>query len=188
MYDSISKSNEWGILDDLKDIFENTNKWLIFAESKNGILLGLNGVILFKISDCLNGIEVTMLNTKMIWILFIVFLISTVIILKSFFPNYSTFMDKPINMCKEVYDGSNVLMFYEEISKYESSEMYLRDLYKYYFDKDVEPQNMKKYELDYAKEILINSRITSSKYKHFKWALRLDSLAIILLVIFYVVA
>lgn len=179
---------EVNILNELKDIFENTNRWLAFAESKNGVLLGVNGLFLFKMLDWLNGVEDSILNTKMIWILLIIFISTTLLILKSFFPNCSSFIDKEIDTCKESNGYSRILIFYEDISKYESSKIYLMDIYKYYFKVDVDLKELTKHELDYAKEILINSRIASYKYKCFKWALKFNGFGILLLVLFHLIS
>ena len=183
----ILNKKEATILDDLKDIFDNINQWLIFAESKNGVLLGINGLFLFKMLDNLNGVEESILNTKMIWLLLIIFIVATIIILKSFFPICSVFEDKPVNLCKET-DDSKILIFYEDISKYENSSMYLRDLYRYYYDTDIDLKDLLKYELDYSKEILINSRIASYKYRCFKWALKLNGLGVFFLILFHFIS
>ena len=48
--------------------------------------------------------------------------------------------------------------------------MYLKDLYKKYFDYDVD--DIPKLNLDYSKQILINSKITQNKLDLFKSVLR----------------
>lgn len=75
------------IIDILKGILENTNKWLIFAETKNGVLLGINGLFLFKMFDYLDdlALDKSLLNIKMSWILLLIFAAAILIILKSFF-------------------------------------------------------------------------------------------------------
>lgn len=188
MVSDILDNREVNVLEDLKDIFENINQWLIFAETKNGVLLGINGLFIFKMLDSLNGVEESILNTNMMWSLLITFVITTIIILKSFFPVCSVFEDKPVNLCKEIDGNSKVLIFYEDISKYENSKIYLRDLCRHYYDIDVNFDDLKKYELDYSKEILINSRITSYKYRCFRWALKLNGLGIFLLILFHFIS
>lgn len=74
-------------------------------------------------------------------------------------------------------------MFYLDIDKYESYNQYLIDIHKYYFDRDAEITDLKRIEIDYAKEILINSKITTEKYKLFKLALKLNFAAIIIFII-----
>ena len=49
-----------------------------------------------------------------------------------------------------------------------------------------EIEDLKKMELDYAKEILINSRITSYKYKLFRNAMKLNFIGIFMFIIFLI--
>lgn len=68
------------------------------------------------------------------------------------------------------YENGDVLIFFGSISNYNNSELYLKDLYKKYFDYDVD--DIPKLNLDYSKQILINSKITQNKLDLFKSVLR----------------
>lgn len=182
----------------LKEIFENINKWLHFAEAKNAALIGLNGAFLFKlieiISDQMDGelyniITVNIIGGKLLCsitllgIVVILYLGAILLSLKSFLPNTSKIEISNELIEKNNYGQDRILMFYLDIDKYESYNQYLIDIHKYYFDRDVEITDLKRIEIDYAKEILINSKITTEKYKLFKLALKLNFAAITVFII-----
>lgn len=178
------------VLNELKDIFENVNRWLQFAEAKNGALIGINGLFLFKsidfFIDTING-KLTS-SIVLIGVTILIFLLGMVKSLKSFFPNDSVYEDQNDDLERIDDNENNVLIFYNDICKYKSSKKYLITVYKDYFDKDIQSRNLRKIELDYAKEILINSRITSYKNNSFKLALKLNFMAIFVFLIFLIVA
>ena len=136
MDNSSDAINNDEVIDILKEIFKNINDWLIFAETKNGVLLSINGILLFRILDYLGESDVdnTLLNIKMIWILIIIFLVAILIILKSFFPNSSVLVDENNNASGHSCNSLGILIFYKDISKYECSKLYLQDIYKYYLN------------------------------------------------------
>lgn len=177
-------------LEILKDTFENTNRWLQFAETKSGALIGVNGLFLFKSVDYLFEI----LNGKLKVNIFIVgfmtavFFTAIILALKSFFPNTSVTKETTDASDNDSSGNERILIFFEDICKYQNPSMYLQDIYKYYLDTDVRIKDLKKIELDYAEEIFINSRITSYKYRLFKLALKLNFIAIIIFVIFLIMA
>mgnify|MGYP000858739681 CR=1 FL=1 len=175
----------------LKEVFENTNRWLQFAEAKNGALIGVNGLFLFKSIDYLfeviNG-KITV-NIFIVGFMTAVFFTSTIISLISFLPNTSVTEETAEDISRNNNSVEcGVLIFFEEINNYKNQSAYLRDIYKYYLNKNVKIKNLNKIELDYAKEILINSRITSYKYRLFKLAIRLNLIAIVVFFIFLIIA
>jgi len=179
------------VLKELKDIFENVNRWLQFAEAKNGALIGINGVFLFKSVDFLFDIINGKLNGSKVLVTssLLIFSVAMIIALKSFLPNTGVFEDKEVNEeIQNINENNMVLIFFEDICKYESSKLYLKDIYQYFFYNEITEENLSRRELDYAKEILINSRIASYKYKLFKRAIKLNFIAIILWVPFLVLA
>lgn len=177
-------------LEMLKDIFENTNTWLHFAEAKNGALIGVNGLFLLKSVDLL--FEILSGNLKagilIVSIQNIIFFTAILISLKSFFPNTNVYKDETEIYDSDASSGDRILIFYEDICKYQSSKLYLRDIYKYYMKTDIKIGKLKKIELDYAKEIFTNSKITSYKYKLFKCAMKLNFIGILVFLIFLVIA
>ncbi|MCG4586313.1 hypothetical protein L0P56_12525, partial [Anaerosalibacter bizertensis] len=156
------------------------------AETKNGILLSINGLFLFRLLDGLDKQSLcnSNLNVRMIWILLIIFSVAIIITLKSFFPNCSVFIFKNIGIYKNDCESSRNLIFYGDISQYDCPKLYLKDIYRHYFNINIDTENLNKYELDYAEEILINSKIAYFKYKSFKEALLLNGIGILLLLIF----
>ncbi|WIF95471.1 hypothetical protein [Caminicella sporogenes] len=188
--DRVDNRNNNRSLEILKEIFENVNRWLQFAEAKNGALVGLNGFFLLKsidfLFDVINGnIKVDVL---LVGGIVAIFFLAMLIALKSFFPNTSVHKDKPDVNYTTISNDDKILIFFEEICKYENCKLYLRDIYKYYLDIDVKIEDLKKIELDYAKEILINCRITSFKYKFFKIALVLNIIGISAILLFIIIA
>lgn len=85
-------------------------------------------------------------------------------------------------------ENSRVLIFYGDINKYNSAKQYLKDIYKYYLEWDINKDDLNKYELDYAEEIVINSKIASYKYKCFKNALKLNGIGLLLLILYYIIS
>lgn len=165
-------------LEILKDIFENVNKWLHFAEAKNAALIGLNGVFLFKSIDFLRlsnnqCIGLPLLST-------LLFLAGIFISLFSFLPNVAKIKEIKIDVDNED-NKNNILIFFSDIKDYKDSKQFLVDIHKFYFNNNIDKDLLNKIELDYAKEIHINSLIASKKYKLFKWSLKLNLVAIFIL-------
>lgn len=159
----------------LKEIFNNVNEWLKFAEAKNGILIALVGTALLtlldKSSDILfldnisisNNIPVIKFDinffVSIYLVLLMVFLVIAIcIILISFLPQ-----TKQVFKIKGVKTKNDNSIFYGDIIKY-TPEEYL---------KFIEPNrtDFTKSELDYACQIVINSHIAYRKYKYFELAL-----------------
>jgi hypothetical protein len=129
--DDVSTGNE--ALNMLKEIFENINRWLQFAEAKHGALIGINGLFLFKSVDYIFGLlEEVGVNVLILWLMTAVFFSAILISLKSFFPNTDVCKDKVNSSDDDDSHSDRVLVFYEDIRKYESSLLYLRDIYKHY--------------------------------------------------------
>lgn len=187
MKNSNDEKKHYESIDILKETFSNINNWLIFAETKNGVLLGINGLYLFKLLEYLTEDELYLssFNTIGIWILIVIFLCAIIVTLKSFFPNYSMPINKNYDIYKDGYGRSRNLIFYRDISRYESPYLYLQDIYIYYLNMDIDKEDLSKYELDYADEIIINSRIACYKYRCFKQSLTLNGLGIFLFMIFH---
>lgn len=172
-------------LEMLKNIFENINRWLNFAEAKNGALLGINSMLLFKAVDYFfEDINCELkINNILVVLMIICFIVGLFIVLISFFPNTGVYKDKPSIPDEDTPNNDRLLIFYEDIKKYPSPEKYLQDIYKHYFGVHVELKGLKRVELDYAVEILSNSKIASYKYKLFKYALILNFIGLLIFII-----
>lgn len=159
----------------LKNIFDNVNEWLKFAEAKNGILIALLGTALFTLLEKSNSIlfrdNISISNNMLVikfdinffvslyLVLLIIFLLIAVgILLMSFLPQ-----TKRLFKIKGVKNENDNSLFYGDIIKY-TPEEYL---------KFIEPNrtDFSKSELDYAYQIVINSHIAYRKYKYFELAL-----------------
>jgi len=154
------------MLDILKDIFENVNNLLKFAEAKNGIIIALNATVIFGIFK----LGVLSLDTSSIlnWYLYItifMLLTSLIIALLSFVPKlkypYLSF-EKPLE--------TDNLLYFGDIAKYTPTQ-YKKHCEKIIKLDDKDYQNNCKLTDDYINQIVINSKITFIKFKQFEIAI-----------------
>lgn len=166
MSSKVDENKDEIILEELKDILSTVKSELSFAEAKHAAFLAFAVVVLFELVGSYNsdyGIVY-----KCVYFLFVIlWLVPMYKCLSSFNPNTNEFRDRDVVSS----NGDNdVLIFFGSISKYKSAELYLKDLYKKYFDYEID--DVSKLNLDYSKQILINSQITQKKYDLFKSALK----------------
>lgn len=159
----------------LEKQLEKVDKWLHFAEAKNAALIAINVAIASMSFGS---------NTFVIYLIRILLIISSIIALISFWPNSSSNTNKK-QLILDV-DGTNYL-FYADIAKYSSEEQYLRLVMRDYFNENKESV-FSEMCLDYAKEILINSKIAVWKYKLFKIALCFDLASFGMMIVCFVCA
>lgn len=159
----------------LRFLLSTVNDWLKFAEGKNAALLVADSALIFGMRKLL--VELHCLERH--WLIdswytcgamFLLVLGATCCLL-SFVPQLnkpSTKGEKqPVNSCN--------LLFFGDIARYEPSA-YLRTLYT---QQDSVPEELSAVELDYAHQIVVNSRIAIKKYKFFNIALWFTLTAII---------
>lgn len=141
----------------LKDIFDNTNSWLVFAEAKHAVLIGLVGTGLFGIHNYLDSFCSWKLPFK-IWTVFcvVLFVISCFVSLLSFMPILYPLDKKNKKPNKELN-----LIYFKDIALVEPEE-YLSLL-------DISNQDKMSKKL--AEQIIINSRIAVHKYNLFSISL-----------------
>lgn len=164
---------ENNIVEDLKDTFQNVNNWLNFAEIKHGALIVLDTTFIM-------GIIAAMFENKVKCLGIIgldVMIISVLLSMYSYFPNIKGIKDEWM-FCEKRMTQNRNLLFYRDIYRLSNKE-YLQEVYKEYYSKDIEEFSKK--ELDYAEEIVVNSRITMKKYFLFKISLIVSCIGIILL-------
>ena len=159
----------------LETQLDRVNYWLSFAEAKNGILLGVNIAIIAVLINMFNVAPI--LCT--ICILFL--LISSLCSILSFIPNLGKASKKDTTF---INDNVN-LIYYADIALFENYEQYLNSVKKRYFSNTTINSVM---ELDFAEEIVINSKICIKKYKRFDQAIKVDVISVILIAIFFVIA
>lgn len=173
-------------LDELKHIYDEVKGWVHFAEGKHGALVAVNIVLIFKCTDFFINInDKQIVGSKLFLIIIMsIFMIATGITMVSFIPNLKKVCDSNSCTCCNC-KTDKILIFFGDISTYPSEKLYLHHFYKKYYNEDVKG-DFSKLEQDYAKEIIINSRIANYKFILFKWAIYLEILGLILLLIFWI--
>lgn len=160
----------------LEQQLERTNYWLSFAEAKNGALVAFN-IAIIAVATQIDNLPLTMQA-----VICILFSISTLICLFSFFSNLRT---KIKNKESENIDGFN-LLFYRDVAKIKDADTYLnalKDTYKL----DIKENEEKLYE-DFVTEIIINSEIAVYKYNMFNKAMFIDAFSIAIFIIAFIIA
>lgn len=141
----------------LKDIFDNTNSWLRYAEAKHTVLIGLIGAGLFGIHNYLDGFYSWKLIFQIWTILCVVlFVISCLVSLLSFIPILYP-LDKKSNKSNKELN----LIYFKDIASIEPNE-YLSLL-------DI--SNQDKMSKSLVEQIVINSRIAEHKFNLFSISL-----------------
>lgn len=155
------------VLNEIKYIFDNVNKLLMFIETKNALLLPLNAVVLWTIITDNSNIEKVEKSQCLEYIGnigIVLMVISTLICLLSFYPRLYkasnwVFLDKKRN------NSNNHLYFKDIYYNYRDDyKEYLEHISKLYGSKGI--INKQPY-LDYAEEIITNSKITYIKSINF---------------------
>lgn len=163
-----------GLEQHVKDIFDNVNNWLKFAEAKNAAIIAYNSVILAGIASYITSNQnIPNLLGSFLIISSCLILISSLIGLISFAPQ-----TKIINYTKkgEILDSDN-LLYWGHLKNYTPLQL----LKKLNTSKTSENNNDSEFtiiEIDYAQQIIMNSQIADKKYSLFKVALALNIFAI----------
>lgn len=172
----------------LQNIFSSVNDWLKFAEAKNAALFAASSTLIIAVLK-----EISILKWLELWLpyrigigIYVGLLItqlalSATICLYSFLPQIKHL---PLAPQKEPKDTDN-LLFYGDIAHYEPT-YYLRCLYKQQGEHVISTMPL---EVDYARQIVVNSRIALRKYHLFTaalWLLLSAFFAPILVVLFYI--
>ena len=154
------KSGVAEVEDRLRYILSLVNEWLKFAEAKNGALLAVDSAMIFgvfKLSE--SGWP----HVGLFYLTISVLIASAVSCLISFIPK----LKMPTFTMKREPDSGDSLIYYGHIAKY-NPENYLKALYGQADTGSVSPSSL---EVDYAKQIVTNSRIALRKYFCFTVAL-----------------
>jgi hypothetical protein len=149
------------VIDELRYIFENVNRWLQYAEAKNGVLVALAGAALFPLNEIaskahsINAIYLKVLTGS----LGLALLCSLV----SFVPQTRL---KWSDRKKKLLPSDNIF-FFGDIQKYEPDEY----LEKVYDSNNIGGSKIfSTAEKNLASQIIVNSFISSRKYMLFKFA------------------
>lgn len=155
----------------LQNIFSSVNDWIKFAEAKNAALFAANSTLIIAVLK-----EISISKWLEIWLpyrigigIYVGLLItqlalSATICLYSFFPQIKHL---PLAPQKEEPKDTDNLLFYGDIAHYEPKH-YLRCLYKQQGEYIISTMPL---EVDYARQIVVNSRIALRKYHLFTAAL-----------------
>jgi hypothetical protein len=147
----------------LELVFENVNNWLKFAETKNAMLLGFNGVVFFGIirlyiSDKL----ITNQFIEMYLVIAMLFLsVSSLVVLLSFVPNLKI-LRPTFNFKKE---NDNFLYF--DVLRCKTEDEIIKRYRK-------EDEKIDDYHKHLAEQIITNASITKRKYDYFTLGLWLS--------------
>jgi hypothetical protein len=147
----------------LELIFKNVNDWLKFAETKNAMLLGFNGVVFFGILKLFiweNFPDIFLLKLYLI-LAMILLSASSLGTLISFVPNLKI-LRPTFNFKKE---NDNFLYF--DVLRSKTKE----DIIKRYRKDD---EQIEDYHNHLAEQIITNAAITKRKYDYFTLALWLS--------------
>lgn len=158
--------------EDLKNIFENVNNWMKFAEAKNGTLIVADLAIIFGVFQLLE--EMCCPKKWLIFyasIVMLLSLLSATICLTSFVPQ----LRMPWFINRGSPSKNDNLLYFAHIAKY-APKIYLNKLSELL--KIQLPEKQPKLEMDYAEQIVTNSRITLRKYQTFKIGVWLTIIAI----------
>ncbi len=151
--------------DKLKDIFENVNNWLKFAEAKNATLVAGNGLLIFGILKTIHEIDIHIYLLYYIYFCLILFSLSLVISLISFIPKVKI----PTFLLNSDIETNDNLLFYGHILKY--NEKTLLDKLNTMI-KDDEDKTSNEFKTMYAQQIIINSKIARNKFQLFDIAIK----------------
>ncbi len=147
--------------DTLKDIFDNINDFLKFAEAKHAALIALNSAIIFgflKVYADYKG------HSDLKTLIFTVLLCIGTSLLFSFL----SFFPKTKNLIKPISNKTQQrnIFFYEHLA-----ELTLEEFIEECNSLKDSRTGITRIERDLMNQILVNSRITSNKYFLFKFAL-----------------
>jgi hypothetical protein len=156
--------------DNLLEIFKNVNDWLKHAESKNAMLIAFNGVVIFGLiqSYDLNLIKDDQVLTCVLIVSIILQTVSLLIALFSFSPQLRFNNDLDVALKED-----KSLIYFEYLSKMPAK----------YIAKEITGKKYSKIgelDRDLAEQIRQNSKIASIKYTHFRRAVWLTCIVLII--------
>ncbi len=151
--------------DELKDVFENTNRWLAFAEAKNCVLVAGNGALLIGIRQILCSEHWSpSCNFLTAYVIIGAFFSSLAIIfsLLALLPKTRLPWQRQNGIAQPLTDN---LLFFGHISRYSASD-YLKSFAEL-MGATSPPSNLSK---AYSEQIVTNAKIAQRKYSLFKLA------------------
>lgn len=164
--------------EELTKILESINNCLRFAEAKNGVLLALNGTAIFGVFQLLTSQSTLVIKYwEYAVALLIMFIISALITMISFVP-ILTIREKIIKFLSSNKHKKRNLIYFGNIFDLDVLD-YLDMFHNRYF-KDKEISQLDE---DIAENIINNSVICVWKFKLFNWAIKLEIILFIVIII-----
>ncbi len=156
--------------EDIKDIFQNVNEWLKFAEAKHAGMIVLNSGIIFGILSIYKDYK-TIIDWRLILTIIIVIGVSIILSLISLFPiTKNEAKNKQTNVTPNLFFFGSL----SKLSEIELKNELLKSNPNYQFDR---------FEEDLMNQIIVNAIITTKKYKLFKFAIWFTTVGLVLPVI-----
>ena len=180
---------------DIQNYFEKqlntTNYWLSFAEAKNAALIVFNMTLI--------GMLVSTDDLIMIYklIFSIPFVISIIISLCSFWPNIFEILKRKdackVNVNNHFKGKDNCktnknLLFYGNVAKIDDAKEYIELVRTRYYSQVLMEDVETKINIDFANEIITNSKIAVKKYNMFKASLGIDIIMLIVAIVLLIIA
>jgi hypothetical protein len=154
----------------LRYILTMVNEWLKFAEAKNGALLVADTAILFGVFTVLNR---SAAQRVFIYLAVVLVIVSAISSLVSFIPQL-----KVLSFTSKKRTGKKAnLLFYGDIAEHDP-QSYIEALHA---ESGTESKVIEPMEVDYAQQIITNSRIAVRKYRCFNVGLYPTILALLFL-------
>lgn len=163
----------------LKDIFENVNNWLKFAEAKNATLLAGNGILIFGILKTIQKLDMNIYLLYYIYFCIVLFSLSLIISLISFIPKVKI---PSFLLSKETKESDN-LLFYGDILKYNEKSLLIK--LEEVISKNEDKEVSKKFKTMYAQQIIINSKIARNKFLFFDIAIKFTLAGIVSPIVYF---
>lgn len=147
---------------DLKEIFENVNRWLQFGEAKNGVLVvfctSISVALIQSYKDIMGCLPIEIYSCGLVIFCILAAIVGTL----SFLPQVRL----PWTYDRELPDQHDNIYFYGHIKKYQPDALLsLLDLRR------GTSTSFTAADRDLAEQIIVNSRITWNKYINFKFGI-----------------
>ncbi len=167
----------------LNQIFSNVNRWLAFAEAKNGILLSLNGATIFGIVSNLKDAS-RPAYLSLTWVMIPFLIVTTMLLLISFLPITDLRFRKASRPTDHKTSTLN-LTFYGDIRRLDP-RTYLTSLYQSVTGEA--KQDLPDFELQMSHQITNNAQICYVKFQWFKISCFLDMIGMLAWIVAFLVA
>lgn len=172
---------DYKILSILKSVYNETNRGVSYAETKNAVLIGFNIALLGVAASLGNGLQGCALAGLIL--LIILLTVAASFSLAALWPltgqdeNMMVVDDNVISDPEKESAEKENLLFYRAAAGMRPVD-YVRCLYYRYKGNDkIKPSEMDSLTIDYAREIVYNGQIAMRKYKRFKEALIIEAIA-----------